>query len=262
LTICVDYYGITNDGDSTDGRDIRSRLRSKTYIASNADCISFARNAFIADVNIVVASKIYSRCNSDRDIVVTGKIAKHCRKTDGDVVSASSVKKQSRITNSNVFGTVRVASERFSADGRVTASVDVAVEGKRSMCRVAVATTVIGKRRGSNSRIRCAGGVEQKRCGANGGIGISVVGGKGSGTNTSAKTSVAILSERVPTQRCISNAGGELIKRVTPCPCVEIWRALLCRGNGSSGRRKGKASEGEWNEQQSERATRTVYRMS
>src|SRR5438876_10590829 len=115
--------------------------------------------------------------------------------------------------------------------GIVEISGDVMKQRKCTDSIVVIAAVVKSERVSSNGRVFCARTVEQQCCSANGGIGFSVVGGKGPGTNTSAKTSVAILGERVPTQRCISNAGGEIVKRVTPCPCVEIGRAFVrCRG--------------------------------
>src|SRR4030095_12392911 len=90
---------------------------------------------------------------------------------------------------------------------------------------------------------------------------ISVVERPRSSANSGIEAAVGIRKQRTPTKCCISSASGVANKRIITEKRVEAAGVAATLANGSRLRQKRKAHEGEWNEQQSERARRAVYRI-
>ena len=88
----------------------------------------------------------------------------------------------------------------------------------------------------SDSRVVGAGRVEQKRRRANGRVLdslarslVSNVEKKRPGTESGVKAAIGVAEERKPPNRCVSYAGSEAFKGISPFRRVEAWIAAVRR---------------------------------
>src|ERR1041385_5507290 len=111
---------------------------------------------------------------------------------------------------------MKVFEKRVIANSVVLVSVTVVKQRTGTEPIVEISSiyveTVINKRVGSIGAILCAGAVEQKGRSAGGGIRIRSVEHQRSPAKPGIVAAGSRFKERIPTNRCVSSAGGQVLK--------------------------------------------------
>jgi hypothetical protein len=179
----------------------------------------------------VVEESIHShRC------IFTPGIVSESKRADRGIEATVRVDIQSECSVGRVFGAGGVAKERLQTTGHVEGTAGVVEKGVRTQGSVFAARGIVKKGGRSDSRVVGARRVEQKRRRANGRVFdslarslVSNVENKRPGTESGVKAAIGVAEERNPPNRCVSYAGSEAFKGISPFCRVEARIASVRR---------------------------------
>ena len=174
-----------------------------------------------APVTDLAKNTVHTRVVADDDIVIDSGDTRPGHAAQDNVIACGYVALERLITDGCVGVSGGVGSERVTAYGGVGAAGGIVHERKVTSGSVGGTGVVKDQSIGSNGGVLCAGGVEQERCRPTAVLESPLL-GPGSSANTSIETAGGIQKERLPTECCVSSAGGERVKRVAPFGRREI----------------------------------------
>jgi len=178
--------------------------------------------------------------------IFTPGIVSESKRADSGIEATFRVDIQSECSVGRVFSAGGVAKERLRTTGHVEGTAGVVEKGVRTQGSVFAARGIVKKGGRSDSRVVGAGRVEQKRRRANGRVFdslarslVSNVEKKRPGTESGVKAAIGVAEERKPPNRCVSYAGSEAFKGISPFCRVEAriasvrgWTDCMCVWQG------------------------------
>src|SRR5882724_4184281 len=148
------------------------------------------------------------------------------------VISVRIIVRQREITNGGVVTGVNVLCECLVSQSVIKRSIHIGIERKCANSVVVTTSVVVGQRFVSVGYILKPREIAQQCCGANCSIRVPDIKAQRSSAKTSIEAVTIGIGEGIPTNRCISDTGGQELQRIASFrSCEQGIAPVRCRSD-------------------------------